>query len=157
MRRSRRVTGGMHATAHHKVLAEHTYRPLLRGQMTTRQIIVLDDDVSVGCAIERMLKVHGFDAVLFECVEDFRDHANLDEAACLVLDINLNGASGIELSYEIARAGHSLPVIFVTGADSDGVRSAALKTGCVAYLTKPFTSALLVEAIEKSVRHGRPQ
>ena len=124
---------------------------------TRRQIVVLDDDASCGRAIERLLKVHGFDAVLFKSVEDFRNRANLGEAACLVLDINLNGASGIELSKELARAGHSLPVVFITGGDSEGVRSAALKTGCVAYLTKPFASALLMEAIEKSIEQGRRQ
>ena len=125
--------------------------------MTTRQVIVLDDDITIGRAIGRLLKAYGFDPVIFENVEDFRDRANLDEAACLVLDINLKGESGIELSYEIARAGHSLPVVFITGADSEGVRSAALKAGCIAYLTKPFASALLVEAIEKSVERGRGQ
>ena len=124
---------------------------------TPRQIVVLDDDASFGRAIERLLKAHGFDPVIFENVEDFRSRANLDEAACLVLDINLKGESGIELSCELARSGHSLPVVFVTGADSEGVRSAALKAGCIAYLTKPFASALLIEAIEKSVERGRGQ
>jgi FixJ family two-component response regulator len=124
---------------------------------TPRRIVVLDDDASFGRAIERLLKVHGFDPVLFESVEDFWDRANLGEAACLILDINLNGASGIELSKELARAGHSLPVVFITGADSEGVRSAALKTGCVAYLTKPFPSALLIEAIEKSLEQPHLQ
>ena len=106
-------------------------------------------------SIERLLKVHGFDCACFDCVEDFRDQANLAEAACLVLDINLNNASGIELSKEVARAGHSLPVVFITGAESELVRSAAQKTGCVAYLTKPFPPTALIEAIEKSLNLGR--
>ena len=52
---------------------------------------------------------------------------------------------------QLTRSGHSLPVIFVTGADSDVQRERALKAGCVAYLTKPFSSRILVEAIQKSV------
>ena len=124
--------------------------------MTTRKlVVVVDDDTSMLRAIERVLKVHGFDCVTFDNVEDFRARANLDEAACVVLDINLAGASGIELRKELARAGRSVPVVFITGADSESVRSAALKAGCVAYLTKPFASALLMEAIEKSVKQGR--
>ena len=118
--------------------------------MIRKRVVVVDDDTSMLRSIERLLKVHGFDCVCFERVEDFRDEANLDEAACLVFDINLNNASGIELSKEVARAGHSLPIVFITGADSEAMRSAALKTGCIAYLTKPFPSALLMEAIEKA-------
>jgi FixJ family two-component response regulator len=124
--------------------------------MTNRKlVVVVDDDASMLRAIERALKIHGFDCVTFDNVDDFRTNANLDEAACVVLDINLAGASGIELRKELARAGRSVPVVFITGADSVGARSAALKAGCVGYLTKPFASALLIEAIEKSVKQGR--
>jgi CheY-like chemotaxis protein len=121
--------------------------------MTTRKlIVVVDDDTSMLGAIERALKAYGFDCSTFDKVEDFLDHANLDEAACLVLDINLNGgASGIELRHQLMRSGHSQPVIFITGADSDVQRERVLKSGCVAYLTKPFASQMLVEAIQKSV------
>jgi FixJ family two-component response regulator len=122
--------------------------------VTRKRIVVVEDDTSMLRSIERLLKVHGFDCACFECVEDFREQANLDEAACLVLDINLNNASGIELSKEVTRAGHSLPVVFITGADNAGVRSAANKTGCVAYLTKPFPPAALIEAVEKSVERA---
>ena len=125
--------------------------------VTCKRIVVVDDDPGMLRAIERILKAHGFDSVCFDCIEDFRGRADLAEAACLVLDINLKSASGIELSKELARAGHSLPVVFITGAHSEGVRSAALKTGCVAYLTKPFPSALLMEAIEKGVEQRGTQ
>ena len=47
------------------------------------------------------------------------------------------------------RSGVSLPVIFITGADNEATRQAALEAGCVAYLEKPFPSSALIEAIEK--------
>jgi FixJ family two-component response regulator len=97
--------------------------------------------------IERLLRAHGFDAELFYSVEDFQERANLREAICLVLDINLNGRSGIELRREIAIAGVSIPVIFITANDSDTTRKAAIEAGCVAYLAKPFPAKSLVEAI----------
>ena len=116
--------------------------------MTIRKlIVVVDDDTSMLGA----LKAYDFDCATFDKVENFLEHANLDDAACLVLDINLNGACGIELRQQLTRSGHSLPVIFVTGDDCDGQRERALKAGCVAYLTKPFASQLLVEAVQKSV------
>jgi FixJ family two-component response regulator len=132
-------------------------RALGEGTATRKRVVVVDDDSSILGAIERALKIHGFDAEVFDKVEDFLDRAHLKEAACLVLDINLNGESGIELSYRLARSGHSLPVIFITAGDSEVTRAAALKAGCVAYLPKPFPSRSLVDAIEKSFQQTDPR
>ena len=121
--------------------------------MTNRKlVVVVDDDASILGAIERMVKAHGYDAEIFDRVEDFHDRAHLSEATCLVLDINLNGTSGIELRRELAREGHSLPVIFITAGDSEVMRAAALNAGCIAYLPKPFPSRVLMDAINKTVQ-----
>jgi FixJ family two-component response regulator len=120
-------------------------------------VVVVDDDASILGAIERMVKAHGFNAEVFDRVEDFHDRARLSEATCLVLDINLNGTSGIELRRELTRAGHSLPVIFITAGDSEAVRAAALSAGCIAYLSKPFPSRVLMDAINKTVQQKTVQ
>ena len=66
--------------------------------MASRKLVaVLDDDASVLGAVERVLKAHGFDAQVFDTVEGFLGGARLGDASCLVLDINLNGMSGIDL------------------------------------------------------------
>jgi FixJ family two-component response regulator len=102
------------------------------------------------------LSIHGFAAQIFQNVEDFLAHADLGEAACLVLDINVNDASGIDLSCQLKRSGHSLPVIFITGSDSERTRAAARQARCTAYLRKPFGSSALVEAIERGIGQIRP-
>ena len=114
-----------------------------------KKIFVLDDDTSVLGAVKRVLKAHGFGVEVFDTVEGFLSGACLGDALCLVLDIDLNGTSGIELKRQLTSAGISVPVIFITGADKEGNRQAALKAGCVAYLEKPFPSSALIEAIEK--------
>jgi len=120
--------------------------------MASRKLIaVLDDDASVLGAVERVLKAHGFDAEVFDTVEGFLGGARLDDASCLVLDVNLKGMSGIDLSRELTRSGVSLPVIFITGVENEATRKAALQAGCLAYLHKPFPSRYLIEAIEQAV------
>ena len=114
-----------------------------------KRIVVLDDDTSVLEAVERVLKAQGFDVEVFDTVERFLGGARLGDASCLVLDINLNGVSGIELKHRLTRSGVSIPVIFITGADDEATRQAALQTGCAAFLHKPFPSSALIEAIEK--------
>jgi FixJ family two-component response regulator len=115
----------------------------------SRRIIVLDDDASVLSAIERVLKIHGFDAEVYNTVEAFREGAYFDDASCLVLDIHLNGHCGIELRKKLAGEGVSVPVIFITAVDNNASRAAALQAGCVAYLLKPFPSQDLIEALER--------
>jgi FixJ family two-component response regulator len=68
-----------------------------------------------------------------------------------VLDIKLKENSGIDLRRALANAGISIPVIFVTADDSDQTRREATAAGCVAYLTKPFSSKALIDAVEKAV------
>jgi FixJ family two-component response regulator len=110
-------------------------------------VIALDDDPAILDSLERLLRSHGFDVVPFSSIEDFKEHANVSEALCLVLDINLNGHSGIELRRQLTASGSSLPVIFITGDKSDCVRQTANDAGCLAYLTKPFAAQSLIDAI----------
>ena len=117
-----------------------------------KEIIVVDDEPNMLKAIsERLLTVHGFDAVVFDSIADFRDRANLRKATCLILDINLSGQSGIDLRREIASAGCPIPVIFITASDSELTRKAAMDAGIkVAHLVKPFSAKSLMDAILKS-------
>ena len=97
----------------------------------------------------RLLRQYGYDSVPFETGRALREHGNFDQAFCIVLDVNLSDGSGIELRYQLTELGTTLPVIYITGNDSHAIRSAALASGCVAYLTKPFTAQALIEPIER--------
>jgi len=114
-----------------------------------KRIIVLDDDASMLTAVGRVLKAYGFEAEVFDTVEAFRKSARIDEASCLILDINLAGHCGIKLRRQLAGEGISIPVIFITAADNLAIKEAALQAGCVAYLQKPFPSRDLITAIEQ--------
>lgn len=113
-----------------------------------KQIFVVDNDPSILGAVERLLRVQGFDAEVFSDVETFLDRANLRDATCLVLDIELDGISGIELRQKLTRWGIDVPVVFITAKDTAVIRKAAMEAGCVAYLPKPFTNKSLTDAIE---------
>ena len=118
---------------------------------TSKHIIVLDDDVATLDAIKRVLRAHGFNAELFNTVEDLLSRAHLEGAICLLLDVDVNGMSGIDLARQLARSGNSLPVIFMTGSEGEAIRQAAIEAGCIGYLRKPFSSKLLITAIERIV------
>ena len=124
--------------------------------MTPRKLVlVVDDDPSILGAVDRLLRVRGFDTEVFGSVESFLARANLCDATCLVLDIHLNGMCGIELRRQLKFSGIELPVIFITGNDSEATRKAAMEAGCVAYLPKPFPTKSLLDAIEAALGQTR--
>ena len=104
--------------------------------------------------MRRLLKQYGYDTVPFETAKALKDHGGFDQACCIVLDINLSDGSGIELRHQLAESGVDLPVIYITGNDSHATRMAAMASGCLAYLTKPFTARSLIEPIERAAALG---
>ena len=114
-------------------------------------VLVVDDDAAMLSGVKRLLRQHGYDSVLFSSAEAFENHGDFEKAVCIILDINLNnGSSGIELRHRLKAAGISVPVIYMTGNDNPAVGAAALQSGCIAYLTKPFSAKSLVEPLKKA-------
>jgi FixJ family two-component response regulator len=113
-------------------------------------VFVVDDDPDMLRGIKRLLRQYGYDSVLFPSAEALDDHDDFEEAVCIILDINLNDGSGIELRHRLKAAGISVPVIYMTGADNPAVRMAAFQSGCLAYLTKPFSAKSLIEPLGRA-------
>ena len=116
-------------------------------------IFVIDDDPGFRKSVALLLEKLGFKTELYGSAEAFlsspRSAPSRD--GCIVLDIHLKGMSGIELAKRLADGGHALPIIFVTGNDTDAVRKAALAQNCIAYLTKPFAAKALSQAIDHAL------
>jgi FixJ family two-component response regulator len=87
---------------------------------------------------------------VFSSAEAFKNHTEFETAVCIILDINLNDGSGIELRHGLKAAGVSVPVIYITGNENPAVREAALNSGCIAFLTKPFAAQSLIEPLKKA-------
>jgi FixJ family two-component response regulator len=114
-------------------------------------VAVVDDDAGVLKAIERLLRAHSFHSAGFASAEAFLAWDRAGEAACLVLDINLRGMSGIELRHQLTAQGSRLPVIFISAAVDHATLREAIQAGCVACLRKPFQSRLLIDAIKNAI------
>jgi FixJ family two-component response regulator len=115
-----------------------------------KAVFVVDDDPSMLKGMRRLLKQHGYDTVPFETAKALKDHGDFGQAFCIVLDVNLSDGSGIDLRHQLVESGVGLPVIYITGNDSHATRMAAIASGCLAYLTKPFTAQSLIESIERA-------
>ena len=113
-------------------------------------VFVVDDDPGMLKGVARLLRRHGYDTVLFPSAEAFENHGDFKKAICMILDINLNDGSGIELRYRLKANGHSVRVIYMTASENPAVREAALASGCIALLTKPFSAKSLMEPLHRA-------
>ena len=116
-----------------------------------KSIFIVDDDPSMLKGMRRLLNQHGYETVPFETARALKKHGNFDDAFCIVLDINLGGGSGIELRHRLKAANVAVPIIYMTGNDNPAVRTAALQSGCLAYITKPFSAKSLIEPLRRAV------
>jgi FixJ family two-component response regulator len=118
---------------------------------TKNKILIVDDDPDINLAIHRLLSAAGFPAAAFLSAEELLKDGAASTAECLVLDINLPGASGFELYRQLADSGVHVPVIFITALDDSDWQARAQSVGATAYLTKPFEGERLLSAIEKAL------
>ena len=101
-------------------------------------------------SVARLLRQFGYASLLFPSAEAFAKHGDFDRTVCVLLDINLGDGSGIDLRYRLKEAGNTVPVIYMTGNEDPAVRIAALRSGCLAYLEKPFSAKSLIEPLQKA-------
>jgi FixJ family two-component response regulator len=114
-------------------------------------VLVVDDDSGMLDGLERLLRQHAYEPILFSSAEAFKNYTNFEKAVCVILDINLDdGSSGIELRHGLKAAGNSVPVIYMTGNEDPAVREAALDSGCIAFLIKPFSVQDLMEPLKRA-------
>jgi FixJ family two-component response regulator len=117
-------------------------------------VAVVDDDESVCRSFSRLLSVAGFQPVSYASAEAFLEDANRPRFDCLVLDIQLDGISGLELSRRLAAVNNGTPVVFITAHDDPAVRAEALASGCVGFFCKSDPGAEVLDAINKAIHRG---
>lgn len=111
------------------------------------QVYIVDDEPSVCTAYARLVRSAKMHPRTFASVEDFMRSDFTDENACVVSDVQFPGKSGLELPVLLGRAGHYLPVIFVTAHDTSEARDLAQRFGAAAYFRKPVDDQALLDAI----------
>ena len=113
-------------------------------------IAIVEDDFGMREALTRMLKAAGFEARGYAYAEDYLEAAS-PRAGCLVVDIHLPGASGIDLQRRLTEDGETCPVVFITAHDTPRLRREAEELGAVAFLPKPFEGRLLLGAVREAL------
>jgi RNA polymerase sigma factor (sigma-70 family) len=116
---------------------------------------VIDDDASFRAAVERRLKLAGYDVETYSLAQQLLDRLpDAETPGCILLDVQMPGLSGLELQSRLIERGSMLPIVFVTGYADTPTTVRAIKAGAEDFLTKPASSEQLIGAIERAMaRH----
>ena len=118
-------------------------------------ICIIDDDESVRLAMGNLLRSLGYIVHTFESAEEFLQSSILNDASCVIADVQMPAMSGAELRAHLLAQGNRLPFIFITAFPDETVRSRALESGAVCFLIKPFDRVTLVRCLESALKgHG---
>ena len=114
-------------------------------------VAIVEDDSEMREALAALLSAFEYGTETYDSAEAFLIAAATSQASCLVTDIQLGDISGVELVHQLAADGYEYPTIFMTAFDDESIRRKAAVAGGIAFLTKPFPSNLLIEAIVKAI------
>jgi FixJ family two-component response regulator len=118
-------------------------------------VFIVDDDEDMRTVLTLLVSSVGYRSEAFASAEEFLAAARPDGPACLVLDVQMPGRSGLDLQREMAAAELELPIIFITGHGDIRMSVQAMKAGAVEFLPKPFRNQDLLDAIRAAVERDR--
>jgi len=118
-------------------------------------VFLVDDDQLFRRSTERLIRTAGLNVQPFSSARDFLKSPRPEGPACLVLDVRMPGLSGMDLQRELAQSGFHIPIIFITGHGDIPMSVRAMKAGAVEFLTKPFRSRVLLDAIRAAIERDR--
>ncbi len=114
-------------------------------------VIIVDDDRTVREGLDSLLRSVGLETRLFGTPAELLESSTPDVPGCIVLDVRLPGASGLDLQNQLSKQGIDLPIIFMTGHGDIPMTVRAMKAGAVDFLSKPFRDQDMLDAVTAAI------
>ena len=112
-------------------------------------VAIIDDDESLCRSLGRLLRQSGFRPYVFKSAREFLDSPERARLQCLLIDIQLGNASGIDLHRQLRAAGDATPVIYITALTDPVVRTEAQRLGCAGFFFKTDPASAIVEVLRR--------
>lgn len=124
-------------------------------QLKPVKVFIVDDDTSICEGLCNLLESVGIAAEHFPSAEDFLQQWSEEMAGCLILDVRLPGMTGVEFQEKMRQSGIPIPIIFMTAHGDIPMVRKVMKAGALEFLTKPFDTQELLNAIEQAFARDR--
>jgi FixJ family two-component response regulator len=120
-------------------------------------VLIVDDDAGVREGLNELILSAGMAPVCFASTRELLDSGALEKPGCLILDVRMPGASGLDLQHQLAASGNPKPIIFLTGHGDIPMTVQAMKLGAVDFLTKPVRDQTLLDAVIAAIERDVAQ
>lgn len=114
-------------------------------------VFIIDDDISVRRSLTLLLEAYGYTVETYSGAEAYLARAPYTGPGCLILDINLEGKSGMDLQDDLITGGNHLPIIFITGNASVHKSVETIRKGAINFLEKPFKETELLTSVTEAI------
>ncbi|PWC37891.1 response regulator transcription factor [Azospirillum sp. TSO35-2] len=118
---------------------------------TDRTVFIVDDDEAIRDSLSALLESAGFQAQSFASPVTFLESDAPSRTGCLLVDVRMPRMSGLEVQERLARDGHRMPVIVMTGHGDVPLAVRAMKAGAVDFVEKPFDEDVLLAAVRSAL------
>jgi RNA polymerase sigma factor (sigma-70 family) len=118
-------------------------------------VFVIDDDPLVRGSIVDLIGSAALPVQAFGSAGEFMEAKRPDVPACLILDVELPGLSGLDFQSALKKAGIEIPIVFITGHGDIPMSVRAIKAGALEFLTKPFRGPELIAAVKQALLRDR--
>jgi FixJ family two-component response regulator len=115
-------------------------------------VFIIDDDISIRRSLSLLLTSYDYEVEVFSSSEEYLEREPHTGPGCLVLDINLEGKSGIELQDELIKLGSHLPIIFITSKGNVRLSVETIRKGAINFLEKPFKEEELLDSVSEAIQ-----
>lgn len=119
---------------------------------TNDTVFIIDDDLSIRRSLTHLLIAFNYIVESYPSSEDFLERDPYNGTGCIILDINLEGKSGLELQDELLKLDSHLPIIFITSKGNVHLSVQTIRKGAVNFLEKPFNEEELLNSVSEAVK-----
>ena len=120
-------------------------------------ICIVDDDEAVRDSLDALLNSVGRATQLYSCAKDFLDASSIQRMGCVLLDVRLPDANGIEVLQRLKDSGFGPPVIIITGHGDVPMAVKAMRLGALDFVEKPLDPDALLESVDYAIETYRQQ
>jgi FixJ family two-component response regulator len=117
-------------------------------------VCIVDDDESVRAGVESLVRSLGYEACAFPSAEAFLSSPRLGDTACLIVDVQMPGMTGLDLQDELHARHCGIPVIFITAFPEERTRRRATESGAAGFFSKPVDGCILVDCLDTALRRA---
>ena len=118
----------------------------------TSIVFIIDDDASMRRSLSLLLDAHGYVVETYSSAEEYLERELHNDTGCLILDVNLEGKSGMVLQEELKKLDQHLPIIFITANGNVHMSVETIRKGAINFLEKPFEEEELLNSVSEAIQ-----